>query len=103
MYIYQSQNLTVASARNWRVCRAGARTGHRAGLIHHMQDSPGKKNRKNQKKIEKIKKIEKNKKMLGTISGAARSLIPYHFEWLYIQSWQKKSKKSKKNRKNKKK
>ena len=49
--------------------------------------------------------------MLGTISGAlARSLIPiyiylyipYHFEWLYIQSWQKKSKKSKKNRKNKK-
>ena len=23
-YIYQSQNLTVASARNWRVCRAGA-------------------------------------------------------------------------------
>ena len=46
--------------------------------------------------------------MLGTISGAlARSLIcmyiPYHFEWLYIQSWQKKSKKSKKNRKNKKK
>ena len=42
--------------------------------------------------------------MLGTISGAlARSLIPYHFEWLYIQSWQKKSKKSKKNRKNQKK
>ena len=42
--------------------------------------------------------------MLGTISGAlARSLIPYHIEWLYIQSWQKKSKKSKKNRKNKKK
>ena len=40
--------------------------------------------------------------MLGTISGAlARSLI-YHIEWLYIQSWQKKSKKSKKNRKNKK-
>ena len=39
--------------------------------------------------------------MLGTISGAlARSLIPYHIEWLYIQSWQKKSKKSKKNRKN---
>ena len=30
--------------------------------------------------------------------------IPYHFEWLYIQSWQKKSKKSTtKNRKNKKK
>ena len=42
--------------------------------------------------------------MLGTISGAlARSLIPYHIEWLYIQSWQKKSKKSKKNRKKKKK
>ena len=41
--------------------------------------------------------------MLGTISGAlARSLIPYHIEWLYIQSWQKKSKKSKKNRKKKK-
>ena len=61
------------------------------------------------KKIEKIKKkskiLKKLKKikMLGTISGAlARSLIPYHIEWLYIQSWQKKSKKSKKNRKNKK-
>ena len=25
MYIYQSQNLTVASARNWRVCRQGRR------------------------------------------------------------------------------
>ena len=41
--------------------------------------------------------------MLGTISGAlARSLIPYHIEWLYIQSWQKKIEKIKKNRKNKK-
>ena len=28
--------------------------------------------------------------------------IPYHIEWLYIQSWQKNSKKSKKNRKKKK-
>ena len=32
MYVYQSQNLTVASARNWRVCRQGRRgqgkTGH---------------------------------------------------------------------------
>ena len=38
--------------------------------------------------------------MLGTISGAlARSLIPYHIEWLYIQSWQKKSKKSTKKSK----
>ena len=64
--------------------------------------SPGKKNRKNQKKNRKNKKKMKKIKMLGTISGAlARSLIPYHFEWLYIQSWQKKSKKSKKNRKNK--
>ena len=35
--------------------------------------------------------------MLGTISGAlARSLIPYHFEWLYIQSWQKNRKNQKK-------
>ena len=25
IYIYQSQNLTVASARNWRVCRQGRR------------------------------------------------------------------------------
>ena len=34
--------------------------------------------------------------MLGTISGAlARSLIPYHIEWLYIQSWQKNLKKLK--------
>ena len=42
--------------------------------------------------------------MLGTISGAlARSLIPYHIEWLYIQSWQKKSKKSTKKSKKEKK
>ena len=46
--------------------------------------------------------------MLGTISGAlARSLIymyiPYHIEWLYIQSWQKNKKKSKKKKKKKKK
>ena len=35
--------------------------------------------------------------MLGTISGAlARSLIPYHIEWLYIQSWQKNRKNQKK-------
>ena len=39
--------------------------------------------------------------MLGTISGAlARSLIPYHIEWLYIQSWQKNRKNQQKNRKN---
>ena len=25
IYMYQSQNLTVASARNWRVCRQGRR------------------------------------------------------------------------------
>ena len=42
--------------------------------------------------------------MLGTISGAlARSLIPYHIEWLYIQSWQKIRKNQQKNRKKKKK
>ena len=55
------------------------------------------------KKIEKIKKNRKNLKKLkiiGTISGAlARSLIPYHIEWLYIQSWQI-IEKIKKNRKN---
>ena len=39
--------------------------------------------------------------MLGTISGAlARSLIPYHIEWLYIQSWQKNQKKIEKIKKN---
>ena len=40
--------------------------------------------------------------MLGTISGAlARSLmyIPYHIEWLYIQSWQKNQKKIEKIKK----
>ena len=41
--------------------------------------------------------------MLGTISGAlARSLIPYHIEWLYIQSWQKNRKNQKKSKKLKK-
>ena len=59
--------------------------------------SPGKKIEKINKKIEKIYKKTKKLKIFGTISGAlARSLIyiPYHIEWLYIQSWQKKSKKS---------
>ena len=47
MYIYQSQNLTVASARNWRICRAGAdraqgrviqcRTGHGRGTDQKRQ------------------------------------------------------------------
>ena len=47
IYIYQSQNLTVASARNWRVCRAGAdreqgrviqcRTGHGRGTDQKRQ------------------------------------------------------------------
>ena len=46
-YIYQSQNLTVASARNCRVCRAGAdraqgrvkqcRTGHGRGTDQKRQ------------------------------------------------------------------
>ena len=45
--LYQSQNLTVASARNWRVCRAGAdraqgrviqyRTGHGRGTDQKRQ------------------------------------------------------------------
>ena len=47
MSIYQSQNLTVASARNWRVCRVGAdraqgrviqcRTGHGRGTDQKRQ------------------------------------------------------------------
>ena len=47
MVIYQSQNLTVASARNCRVCRAGAdraqgrvkqcRTGHGRGTDQKRQ------------------------------------------------------------------
>ena len=53
------------------------------------------KNRKNQ---QKNRKNLKKSKIIGTISGAlaARSLIPYHFEWLYIQSWQKNRKNQKK-------
>ena len=34
IYIYQSQNLTVASARNWRVCR-------RAGEDRAVEDRAG--------------------------------------------------------------
>ena len=47
IYLYQSQNLTVASARNWRICRAGAdraqgreiqcRTGHGRGTDQKRQ------------------------------------------------------------------
>ena len=47
IYVYQSQNLTVTSARNWRVCRAGAdreegrviqcKTGHGIGTDQKRQ------------------------------------------------------------------
>ena len=47
-----------------------------------------KKNRKNKKKLKKIKNARNN------FWGPCQVLnIPYHIEWLYIQSWQKKSKK----------
>ena len=42
-YIYQSQNLTVASARNWRVCRQGRRGqgSRRQGRGRHGRTGQG--------------------------------------------------------------
>ena len=43
IYIYQSQNLTVASARNWRVCRQGRRGqgSRRQGRGRHGRTGQG--------------------------------------------------------------
>ena len=43
LYIYQSQNLTVASARNWRVCGQGRRGqgSRRQGRGRHGRTGQG--------------------------------------------------------------
>ena len=61
---------------------------------------------KKSKKSTKKSKKKKIKNLRNNFWGPCQVLniyiyIPYHIEWLYIQSWQKKSKKSKKNRKKK--
>ena len=67
-------------------------------VIYTVLAKKSKKSKKNRKNLKKLKKI---KNARNNFWGPCQVLnicmyIPYHFEWLYIQSWQKNRKNQKK-------
>ena len=73
IYIYQSQNLTVASARNWRVCRQGRRGqgSRRQGRGRHGRTGQGRGTyqKRTEQGVGKKQSKEKRAKIKFLVSG----------------------------------